>query len=657
MTPVIVCGLGTLGQDCARKLKEFGASVTGIELAGGREREAGAASHGLDRLVAGDCRDAATLEEAGIASARAIVIVTQEDRVNIASAFAARALNARIRIVVRSAEQNLNDLLQVHLGDFAAFEPTRLSADAFALAALGDDTLGVFDLEGRSVRITQKTIGPEHPWAGRRALFELDSHSARILTTGQSLAAEGFCAFDSDAIVRAGDRVTYLELDAGFEGATSASAAQPTQQESSRGLLRGLLDAARARWLRATRTQQVAAISALVLFTLYSSGVVLYKTHYPDLSLQDALNLSYVLVIGGYDNIFGSLKLPFPIPAWLHVFSISESIAGTVFIGIVYAFLTERVLSARFQFRSRRPPVPSGNHVAIVGLGRVGLRVASILQGLKTPLAGSDQREIEAAALPQMPFVAGRGAEVLEKLNFATAAGVMALTGDEVANLEIALLVRARNASCRLVIRTEDPHFSQNVSRLVPHACALGVHDLAAEAFAAAAFGERIVALMRIDGQTTLATDYRVEAGDALEGRTLGDVTYGYGIVPVLHESGGQHVFLPTDGARLKAGDRLVVLATVDGLQRAERGTPRERAWTVHIVRASTKDGAFEGAMTIARVTGCEIETARQAMERLPASISVPLYERQARRLVRELSRLQVEARLEELEPSLSHVE
>ena len=38
----------------------------------------------------------------------------------------------------------------------------------------------------------------------------------------------------------------------------------------------------------------------------------------------------------------------------------------------------------------------------------------------------------------------------------------------------------------------------------VPIACALGVHDLAAEAFAAAAFGERILSLMRIDGTTTL---------------------------------------------------------------------------------------------------------------------------------------------------------
>jgi Trk K+ transport system NAD-binding subunit len=647
MTAVIVCGLGTLGQDCATKLKEFGLTVTGIELRAGSDRTSLCGSPALEGVVTGDCRDEPILKEAGIASARAIVIVTHEDRVNIAAAFAARALNARIRIVVRSAQENLNELLRVHLGDFVAFEPARLSADAFALAALGDDTLGVFNLAGRTVRVTQKTIGAEHAWAGRRAFFELDSHRVRILSTAQAPARGGLCAFDPDAIVCAGERITALELDAGFDDvATATAAAGRETQRLSRGSLHAFRGALGSAWSRATRMQQVVTLSALVLCAIYGIGALLYKTHYADMTLHDALNISVVLVVGGFDNVFGSRILPFPIPVWLHVFSVLESIAGTVFIGIVYAFLTERVLSARFQFRSRRPPVPNANHVAIVGLGRVGTRVASLLQDFKAPIAGADRGELEPATLPQMPFVSGQAPEVLEKLNFATAASVMALTGDEVANLEIALLVRARNETCRLVIRTEDPHFSQHVSRLIPGACALGVHDLAAEAFAAAALGERILSVMRIDGETTLVTDYRVEAGDTLEGRLLADVVYGYGVVPLLHASGGQDAFLPSDRVRLTAEDRLVVLATVDGLQRVERGTPRERGWTVRIERAGTKDGAFEGAMTIARVTGCEVEAARRAMQGLPARLPFPLYKQQGRRLVRELARVQVEAQL-----------
>ena len=85
-----------------------------------------------------------------------------------------------------------------------------------------------------------------------------------------------------------------------------------------------------------------------------------------------------------------------------------------------------------------------------------------------------------------------------------------------------------------------------------------------------------------------------------------------------------------------------MVLATIDGLQRVEQGLLRERGWRVR--SALLKEGVFDGALTIARVTGCEVEAARRAMERLPATVPVALYKQQAQRLVRELSRLQVEA-------------
>jgi hypothetical protein len=100
------------------------------------------------------------------------------------------------------------------------------------------------------------------------------------------------------------------------------------------------------------------------------------------------------------------------------------------------------------------------------------------------------------------------------------------------------------------------------------------------------------------------------------------------------------------DGVRLAAGDRLVVLATVDGLQRVEQGTLRERGCTVLVERACSSDGAFEGAMAIARVTACQVEAARRTIEGLPATVPVSHYMQEGRRLVRELSRVQVEARL-----------
>lgn len=76
---VIVCGLGSLGQSCVRILKKFGVLVHAIALEMPRWE-----LHGLDRdidtLVLGDCRQADILQQAGVAQARTILIVTSDEQ-------------------------------------------------------------------------------------------------------------------------------------------------------------------------------------------------------------------------------------------------------------------------------------------------------------------------------------------------------------------------------------------------------------------------------------------------------------------------------------------------------------------------------------------------------------------------------------------------
>ncbi len=639
---VVVCGLGTLGQCCVARLKDFGASVVGIDAKARTEWQLRDAPKQMERLVAGDCRDPAILEEAGIRSARAILIATNDEHINIVTAFAARTLNPNVRIVVRSGQVHLNELLGRQLDNYVAFEPTQISASAFALAALGDETLGLFRIDGRTIRVVQKALPPNHKWCGRR-LHELNSRRSRLLSR-TSAGGTAFANFDWDVLapVQAGETLVYLELDAENEIEPAGSAAENAarSKDAQEGDLRAR---ARRLWGEATRAQQVATVSAVVLSSLYVLGVLLYKHQYGEISLHDALNVSLVLIVGGYDNVFGSLKLPFPIPPWLHLFSVLETVAGTIFIGIVYAFLTERVLSARFQFRGRRPPLPRANHVVLIGLGRVGTRVASLLAELKQPLVGADARDLDPETLPGVPFIRGSGVSVLGKVNVETAASVLALTHDEVANLEIALLANQRNPSCRLVIRTEDEQFSRSVSELVPHARAFGVHTLAAEAFAAAAFGENILNLLHVDGRTMLVTEYHVESGDTFDGVLFAEVAYGYGLVPLVHRSKGEVAFLPGDDGVLRAGDTLVVLGTIEGLQSVEQRTPRERLWLIGVESALSQDAAFDGAMTIARVSGCDVGMARGLMAALPGVLAFPMYEQQAHRLVRELAKARVQ--------------
>jgi Trk K+ transport system NAD-binding subunit len=322
------------------------------------------------------------------------------------------------------------------------------------------------------------------------------------------------------------------------------------------------------------------------------------------------------------------------------------SVSGTVAIGIVYAFLTERVLSVRFQFFLRRQRAPRADHVVLVGLGTLGAEVAEFLLREKRALVAVGEAASGASLPARVPVVAGPLEDSLKRARVGSARSVMALTDDDVANLEAALTARAMNPKATLVIRADDTHFRENVAQLVRGARALGVQALAAEAFAAAAFGESIHQLLHVDDRIFLVAEYRVEPSDTLHEKLIGEIAYGFGVLPLLlnRGDGRPRDFFPSDDVRLRARDRLFVLASVDGLRKVEGGIVARPAFHVRVEAAPSDEASFDGALAIAKVSGCDVGIAQQTMRKLPATIEKALYAPQADRLVRELAKVRVTA-------------
>ncbi|MBD2445732.1 NAD-binding protein [Nostoc sp. FACHB-152] len=656
----LVCGLGSLGQYCVSALKEFGVKVNAIEEVKIQNWEIPELPDLIDELVIGDCRQPKILEQAGIKQCRAILIVTSDERVNIAVAFAARSLNPNVRLVIRSAQDNLNELLAENLGNFVAFEATQLPANSFALAALSSETRGFFTLENRLLRVISLSIDSCHRWCNC-PLSEINSSQRRVLihTRASQHLLKGFYQWQPDAQVLPGDTVVYIDVNENLVARQTRyvnNSRQSWLNIFAKMTWQNLSQKLTQFWAESSQTRRVAFAAGIVIVSLFLCGTLLYKLQYPQIAWQNAFNVALVLSLGGYGDLFGQEEISFtlqeksyPVPWWLYLFSISMSVAGTIFVGIIYAVMTERLLSTRFQFSKGRPPVPKLDHVVLIGIGRVGLRVAQLLQELRQPLVGVHTKDLEPGILPQMPLVVGNINNALTKVNLQSAKSVIVLTDDEVANLEIALKAKTVNPQANLVIRTFDPRFSENVARLLPYARVLGVYALAAEAFAGAAFGENILNLFRLDNQTTLVTEYQIAADDNLNGKLLADVAYGYGVVPILHMKVNQYTskLMPSDDIKLVVGDRLVVLATIEGLQRVERGLITPGQLLVRIKRVNSPEAAFEGAAVISRVTGCDMHLARTLMNQLPATLQYPLYKHQAHRLVHELSKAQVLAHIE----------
>ena len=662
----LVCGLGSLGQHCVVALQKFGVRVVAIEQGRPESWEIPQLEDYLDRLIIGDSRQSKILEDAGVACCRAVLIVTSNDRINAETALAVRSLNASARLVVRSGQVNLNQVLGQHLGNFIAFEPAQMSADAFALAALGTGTLGLFNLGSEWLRVVYRRIQPGEPACDRRQMHEFNNPRRRLLfyipagTPPDAVAS--FYDWSPDCPVRAGDVVVYVEKTDFLLVSSPARRRAQSSPHQWRQKLQALLTMplnrkgfARQRaelWeiLVKVPIRGVAMLCGIVVLGLLLIGTLLFRFSYPEATLLSSFYATAILLLGGYADLFGDLNPNERAQWWLQLFSLGLTLAGTALVGVLYALVTQALLSAKFQLTQRRPPLPKQDHVVLIGIRRVGQRVATLLLELNQALVGIPYNpEFDPTILPKMHLLTGNVREALSRANLQTAKSVVVGTDDEILNLEIGLRVYAVNPDCHLVIRTYGQRLSENLSQLLPKATIVNVYAVVAKAFAGAAFGEEIISLFRLSGETILVTEYRIEAGDTLNDLLLADIAYGYEVVPIFHEKPGKEArLMPSDDVLLVAGDRLIVLASIEGLRRVEQGALdySKRCWQVRVIKALTETAFFEGGNVLARVGGVPLRDARALMKDLPGILSRELYEHQAKRLVRELSKVQVAAEL-----------
>lgn len=671
----LVCGLGSLGQHCVANLKTFGVPVYAVNQTMPDQWEIPHIQKMIDHLVIGDCRLSDVLEQARVRYCRAVLLVTQNERINLEAALTARVLNPKVQLVMRSNQQNLNDLLEQQLDNFVAFEPTQLAAPAFALEAFGEELLGYFTLDGHQFQVVKQRLASGHSWCDRRQLHELDSSYRRVLchlhdhqTDPQDVALSHpaspsslFYTWLPDTRARAGDEVVIIESDAQlYSPANRPKAASETTQKSLRHPFKAVRQVFnRLRdwptlkqdllklWQSGAENQirQVAILCGVTVVVMCLIGTILLQVNSPaGTSIFDAFLYTFITLFGGYGDVSGTLG-EFNRPRLLQLFGILLTLAGAAFIGVLYALLTEKLLTLRFEFMERRPPVPEKDHVVVIWLGRVGRQVLSLLQELKQPVVGITPQAVDADVLPKVPFLTGDIAASLDKANLASAKSVVAVSDDEIQNLELGLMAHRLNPHCRAIIRTYDQQFSDRVTTIFPFAQVICASAISAQAFAGAAFGEDVLGLFRLYNQTVLVTQYSIEERDTLQGLLLSEVAYGYGVVPIWHQRPNQTgKVMPSEDINLQSGDRLVVLATISGLRRIEQRQLAPQIWKIRVEAALTTDALFDGASEIARISGYKLGDARDFMAKLPNTLPQSMYRHQALRLVRLLTRVQVKA-------------
>ena len=153
---IVLCGLGRVGFRIARELLDLKEPVVVIE----RNKDCPFADEILDRnvpILFGEARNKKILEQANVRRAKAVILATDDDLANLDGALTAREINPEVRVVLRLFDETLATKVA---GSFKlpAISTSQVAAPAFVAAATGRSVLHTFQIDGRTMHVSDLRV-------------------------------------------------------------------------------------------------------------------------------------------------------------------------------------------------------------------------------------------------------------------------------------------------------------------------------------------------------------------------------------------------------------------------------------------------------------------------------------------------------------------
>lgn len=203
---VVVVGVGRVGYQVVRELLDLKETVVAVDKATESELLVELFDRGIP-VIQANARATATLEQAGVPKAKAVIVTTSDDLANLDIALSARDLNVEARIVIRLFDETLAAKVA---GVFAmpVISTSQVAAPAFIAAATGRKVYQSFQLADQQVHLTDLTICRGSQLAGR-TVGEIQTDKQFNIVMHQG--AEGVNVNpDPEIVLREGDTVLII---------------------------------------------------------------------------------------------------------------------------------------------------------------------------------------------------------------------------------------------------------------------------------------------------------------------------------------------------------------------------------------------------------------------------------------------------------------
>ncbi|GLY83520.1 NAD-binding protein [Actinoallomurus iriomotensis] len=477
------------------------------------------------------------LQAARAGSARAVAFVGADENDNIDAALRVQELNPGVRLVIRMSDTTLGPWIVSLFDNCAALSDAAMAAPILVAAALGHEQPRRVVVAGRALHVVERNDRPEQVLCGLADTSDPDG--PRLLPADQDRA---------DLLLATAPAIAGRTFRHRLHRLWSRTV---THRDALALVFRGPLPKVLSVLLVAVAVGSIAlGVAAGYRFpqAVYLVLLDIAGAATPDLTLNGAAKVAQTAVT------LASLGL---VPA-----------------------VTAAFVDARFRARVdpvRRLTYPISGHVVVVGLGELGLRVASQLADLGVLVVGVDTGDGAAsrdlARRARIPIVFGDGTrrETLREAWVQTSRAVIAATGHDISNVKVGVQARAIRADVRVVLRLTDDDFASRVYRRLDADRVVGtMSSITVSAFARAMLDRQVLATIPVGRKVMLIAYVPIEPGSALDGRPVSEAgePERYRVLAVRPRGRMDHEWNPDDGYVITPGDSLVVVATREGLRR-----------------------------------------------------------------------------------------
>ena len=569
---VIVCGLHDVGMRVVEQLHAAGERVVVVDDDPDPRLLRIVADWGVTYLP-GSPRRSGTLDEAGIEAAGALVCTAAEDLDNLEIALLARRLRPDLRVVAQLGNAAVGRAVARVTGPGSVLDVATLAAPTLAEACL-DLHVRFLDIGGEQFVLQERDV------TSTGTLRELFGDLAPIAVVPADGSDMQVCP-GRDLVVGPGDRVVVLGTGSDLDERRMAATITPSHKRRRpefgtiwRYFYGFVSESDRAFGYTLLGLVGVAVVSIVLLMIGYRR--VSDGRH---MGLIDATYFTTeTLTTVGFGDFFFANQSD-----WLRVWAIILMVIGATVVTVLYALLTNLLVSRRIaQSLGRQLATRMTEHVILVGLGSVGLRVLEHLiaagQAVVVLERDEDNRFLARARALDVPVVFGDSTvpASLDAVNLRSARAVAVLTSSDLANIETGLavidLLGERRDHVPIVLRVFDRDLAHTIETSFGFQWVRSTAALAAPWFVGAALGLDILHTFYVDRQPMLIGRLTVAASGGLQGRTMLELSARIRVIAIRRSTAGDALeYPPRRDTRFAGGDQAYLVGPYEELLRVLR--------------------------------------------------------------------------------------